>query len=581
MFDELGASRTEKAMQNSEISTLRQTSGAEEKVMSSPELTSMIFAYLKESSNSTVPMVSDQVPTLKVGKWRAFFANLARVNRAFFHASIDILWEVMDTLEPFFELILPCDTLLDRATPAVPLAYWNAISSDEWKRFEVYSSRTKTLILNRKTSPEIDPSWLFYIASSTKRPAQLFPAIKHLVLTSNDTLSLFIAFHVTPQIDRLTVHLDKESKEPDDESSVAFTSSLAENAGKLTSLRLVQPVSWKIIDVVATIPGLKRLSLRVEKHTTSADLSPLNELKSLEALAIEESTFSDAFPSSVGTADAIARESSMDNLTELRVTANCTRQFQVARHLSPKSLRTLKLNVLGDLTGSMAVLPLFILVHAQRNTQLTSLVVTCRKFNITPGSVEDLRGDPRYTIMEPFINALSSLHNLTILSITGASFFSVDIIVQMLRMLRKLPQLQVFRFLPLQMTALEADDLMIPTLGALKQVSRHNPNLRELAIPLDIYVLDDLDLPHGYVSRHGLKKLAIDACIGEETAITTEDSLHMVRYLDRLFPSLETLTEEWRKDTLDWRIWNAIERTLSFCQEIRAQAVNDARLMAS
>ncbi|KAJ2935647.1 hypothetical protein H1R20_g1447, partial [Candolleomyces eurysporus] len=569
-------------MQNAETPTSGQTSGAEEKVMSSPELTSMIFEYLKESSNPTVPMVSDQVPTLKGGKWRAFFANLARVNRAFFHASIAILWEVMDTLEPFFRLILPCDKLLDNATPRVPLTYWNAISSDDWKRFEVYSSRTKTLLLNRKTSPEIDPSWLFYIASSTKRPVQLFPAIKLLVLTSNDTLSLFVAFHVVPQIDRLAIHLDKESEEPDDESSVAFTSSLAENAGKLTALGLVQPVSRKMIDVVATIPGLKRLFLRVKEHLiTSAELSTLNELKSLEALTIEQSALSDAFPSTVGTADAIARKSSMDNLTELRVTADCTRQFQVARRLSPKSLRTLKLDLLGDMTGSMAVLPLVILIHAQRNTQLTSLVVTCREFNISPGSVEDLRGDPRYTMVEPFINALSSLHNLTTLSITDVSFFAVDIIIQMLRMLRKLPQLRVFRFLPLHMTTLEVDELMIPTLGALKQVSRHNPNLKELAIPLDIYELDDLVIPPGYASRHGLKKLAIDAWIDKKTAITTEHSLRMARYLDRLFPSLETLTEAWKKDTLDWETWNAIERTLSFCQEIRAQAVNDARLMAS
>jgi hypothetical protein len=383
----------------------------------------------------------------------------------------------------------------------------------------------------------------------------------------------------------LCIYLDKESEEPDNESSVAFVTSVAENAGKLNSLRLVRPTSWKIIEIVATIPNLKDLYLRIDKYTSGEDLARLNELKSLQTLGIhqsaQESALSDAFPDSVGTADAIARESRMETVTDLVVKANCTMQFQVATQLSLNSLRTLDLDVLADLSGSMAVLPLFLLIHAQRNPQLTSLVLTCRKFTMKPELVADLRGDPRYTMMGPFISALSSLGNLTTLSITGASFFAVDIVIQVLQMLPKLPQLQVLRFIPQQMTALEADELVMPPLGALEEVSRRNPNLRELAIALDIYEPDDLVIPHSYLSRHGLKKLAIYAWIDEETPITTEDNLHMARYLDRLFPSLETLTEEWAKDTWDWKTWNAIEKMLSFCQEIRAQALNDAKLMAS
>jgi hypothetical protein len=336
---------------------------------------------------------------------------------------------------------------------------------------------------------------------------------------------------------------------------------------------------------VAAIPTLKNLYLRIEKSTYSEDLARLNKLHSLQVLYIhqspQESALSDAFPDSVGTADAIARESRMKNVTDLSVKANCTKQFQVATQLSLNSLRTLNLDVLADVTGSMAVLPLFLLIHAQRNPQLTSLVVTCRKFRIKPEWVADMRGDSRYTVMGPFINALASLGHLTTLSIAGASFFAVDIIVQMLHMLPKLPQLQVFRFIPRQLTALEADELVTPSLGALEEVSQHNPNLRELAIALDIFELDNLVIPHGYLSRHGLKKLTIFTWDDEEIAITTEDNLHIARYLDRLFPSLETLTEEWAKDTWDWKTWNAIEKMLSFCQEIRAQALNDAKLMAS
>ena len=96
---------------------------AEVRVLNSPELTAMIFSFLQERpiSDVGIGVVSDRIPTFEGQKWRSFFANLATVNRAFFHASIAILWETMDTLEPLFELILPCDMIQDGTTPSVPL----------------------------------------------------------------------------------------------------------------------------------------------------------------------------------------------------------------------------------------------------------------------------------------------------------------------------------------------------------------------------------------------------------------------------------------------------------------------------
>ncbi|KAJ2913532.1 hypothetical protein MD484_g6881, partial [Candolleomyces efflorescens] len=588
--NEPSTAHTGEAIPENGPSTSPQTR-AEVRVLNSPELTAMIFSFLPERPNSDVGIgvVSDRIPTFEGQKWRSFFANLATVNWAFFHASIAILWETMDTLEPLFELILPCDTIQDSTTPLVPLTYWATISSEDWKRFETYSSRTKTLVLNRKTSPEVDLSWLFYIANSNKRPTQLFPAVKNLFLTSNDTLSLFIAFHVAPQLDILCINLDEESHEPDNDSTVALACSVAENAGKLTSFRLVHPTSSRITMDVARISSLTSLYLRIHNGTSSEDLACLNELTSLQVLRIHqratESALSAAFPEAVGTADAIAQASEMEKVTDLSVRANCTKQFQVATQLSLNSLRSLELEVLPDMTGSMAVLPLFLMIHFRRNPGLTSLDVTCSNFKIIKAEwVENLRGDSRYTMMEPFLNALSSLRHLTALSIDEASFLAVDIIVQMLQILPKLPQLQVFRFTPRPMTKLEADDLLMPPIGALEEVSLHNPNLRELAIPLDINTLDSIVISHGYLSNHGLKKLAIYTFFwddDEEIEIATDDGLRVARYLDRLFPSLETLTEEWEMDTWEWRTWSAIERMLSFCQEIRAQALNDVRLMGS
>ncbi|KAJ2912681.1 hypothetical protein MD484_g7745, partial [Candolleomyces efflorescens] len=271
----------------------------------------------------------------------------------------------------------------------------------------------------------------------------------------------------------------------------------------------------------------------------------------------------------------------MEKVTRLDVEANCTKQFLVATQLQLNSLKTLELELLPDMTGSMALFPLFIIIHARRNPGLTSLVVMCsNRFEIKEEWVFDLRGDSRYTMAEPFVSALSSLVHLTTLSIDGASFLAVDIIVQMLQVLPKLSQLQEFRFTPRPMTKVEADDLLMPPIGALEEISRRNPNLRVLAIPLDIDTLDTTIIPHDYLSDHALRRLAIYTWEGEQTKLATEDGLRMARYLDRLFPFLETLTEEWQENTREWKTWDAVEKMLSFCQDIRAQAFNDVRLMA-
>ena len=85
-----------------EVKTLAISTPAEE-VLNNAELLSIIFAFLKGIICSELRIRPGE---LEVG-WTAPLAQLARVNRAFFHASVEVLWEKMFGVSAFFRMLLP------------------------------------------------------------------------------------------------------------------------------------------------------------------------------------------------------------------------------------------------------------------------------------------------------------------------------------------------------------------------------------------------------------------------------------------------------------------------------------------
>jgi hypothetical protein len=83
---------------------------AEQEVLTSLELVSTIVKWLRfiTLEEEGIIIAEDRVSELPRG-WTGAFAGLARVNRAFFHVSIEVLWERMDSLTPLFGYILPGD----------------------------------------------------------------------------------------------------------------------------------------------------------------------------------------------------------------------------------------------------------------------------------------------------------------------------------------------------------------------------------------------------------------------------------------------------------------------------------------
>lgn len=82
---------------------------AKEQVLNNLELTSIIFQWLKcITFEELVGEDGENEPNLPV-TWTAPFARLATVNRAFFHGSIEVLWERLDSAIPPFQYALPAD----------------------------------------------------------------------------------------------------------------------------------------------------------------------------------------------------------------------------------------------------------------------------------------------------------------------------------------------------------------------------------------------------------------------------------------------------------------------------------------
>ncbi|KAF6758030.1 hypothetical protein DFP72DRAFT_889709 [Ephemerocybe angulata] len=144
------------------------TAGRE--VLNNMELTSMIFQFVKDRTLKEAGLegVDGEMQTMPAS-WTSIFARLARVNNAFFHASADVLWENMATVEPFFGLLLQADSHRDdgHMHGTGILSYYWLITQDEWDRFEIYSRKVKNLALIGANSLKIRTPWLLYLSRTS------------------------------------------------------------------------------------------------------------------------------------------------------------------------------------------------------------------------------------------------------------------------------------------------------------------------------------------------------------------------------------------------------------------------------
>ena len=87
-----------------------------QEVLTSPDLTNIVFSFLDVITKYEAGILppKHEIPETPA-EWRKPFAELALVNRAFFHASTGVLWETMVSLKPFLDLLRPANDTPDQS----------------------------------------------------------------------------------------------------------------------------------------------------------------------------------------------------------------------------------------------------------------------------------------------------------------------------------------------------------------------------------------------------------------------------------------------------------------------------------
>ncbi|KAJ3537347.1 hypothetical protein NMY22_g5624 [Coprinellus aureogranulatus] len=554
-------------------------------VLNSLELMSMIFKHLKEITlkEMGVAIPQDKPPALPKA-WTAPFARLARVNRAFFNGSADVLWENMESVKPFLDLL---QKWMDGADDRSQL-YTSLPSSAEWDRFKLYSSRAKTLCLHAPGTCSVDKFWLFQVLGSKLRPDSLFPALRKLFLTSADDNALFIALSSAPYLSSIYFNIDPLTSDGSDACASLLGQIMNQPTSQLTTLQLSNPATRSLLHNISKAQSLTQLGLTVGADLDNMDLRRLNQLSLLKKLVIRQSLEQQSdegdIPGSVDFEAVLLRKSPLTQLQDLTVRSTGTFHLQVALVLSPSTLKSLELEDIRETPNiDRALVPLALAIHAKRNPLLIRVTalsaLSGASANLPHNVAARFRADSRFNSNELLVSALVSLRNLTYLRIKEIPFFSVQILTELFNMAQSQPQLRTLILRPAPVTSLEADKLIIPPLSVLEGFS--NVKL----VTLDAYI-DCSNVPPPpchYQLNHTLRclKLIQRPRNAAGPLAAPDKQLALAKYIDRLFPQVGTVGDAYVEGSNNWIFWQYVEKLVKFSQEARNQVIQDMGMETS
>jgi hypothetical protein len=435
----------------------------------------------------------------------------------------------------------------------------------------------------------MNTSWLMHLAMSKLRPDPLFPALRHLILTSTDGLSIMIAISSAPHAKLVTINLDSKSNEKDDEVVAAVTASICGVAGRLTELRVHHPTideSHFFLGNISRSPSITSLEVTIpclSQHSDFRSLArchPLKKLVMKQALPHRDNSAraTDRWPTSLKLQEHTSQAPRLPHLESLRVCSNALTHLLLSQKLPLQSLASLQLEIKLDAFDDQLILvPHALTIHSTRNTSLKSLEVVCPGArSIPPEAVASRRGDWQYINFTQLWTGLKGLQSLTALKIVDVPFLCADVLDRLLDVLCALPQMEIAVLCPRRLTDLAADELTLPSMRRLEDVSRHNPNLVRLEVAMDFDAIPEI--PRNYLSNHRLQILRL-LCIPEMVLtlndFSNDELLSLGRYIDRLFPKLESLTDGWKKGSNPWKMWDYMESVVLSFQDLRAQAAAD------
>ncbi|TEB20370.1 hypothetical protein FA13DRAFT_1743100, partial [Coprinellus micaceus] len=459
------------------------------------------------------------------GKWKGPVARLAMVNHSFFYASAGIVWEHMDSFEPFCSILAQVSS--------------SAFTENSWKRFDLYSIHTKTLVLNDPVSLSSNLSRAFHMGSSNGRSGAFFPSLKGLFLNSADPVSFFIAFTVSPHVRLISIDLPPASTTEESKDAIlALTQHLGRTANSLTHAHFLRPFSQRVLGHLQSVSTLQIVQLAIP----SAEYTAIGQsfwapyaLLLWEAFPEQESeeTYTTSRDSYIANLTPWALSHARPARPELLLG---TSQFfsAVANHAygpaPPQPFNTFVLRLCGESLPNAEALGSFTIAKfLGQNPHFTEVMIHGSKKKVHRSAVGRFRSNPAFRNTGAFLAQLAASRNPTAVSFDWVRFPPGDIIFQVLDILPNLPKLTKFRFLPVPISTAEVDALTVPPLSCLEVISRSCPDLEELALLVDLF---------DPVSKLQILYLPPSRGLPQHTV---QQSVRAATYLYLLFPHLSPL----------------------------------------
>ncbi|RXW18323.1 hypothetical protein EST38_g7535 [Candolleomyces aberdarensis] len=341
-------------------------SDAQESVLESEDILPIILlelkgALLEEPLGHTATDASSPT-TGRTLSWKASLCSLLLVNRSFFQAGSNLLWNTMEILEPVFRL-LPWYT----KTRYNGLGNFQYNGSVDWERFNFYASRIQGfhLISSPEDDFSISSSWLLQLFTLHERPDPLFPILQSIIVTPEafpglqvlfllvgPSLRLLEVFSCSEISDSASIPSDWEAyageskegfREEVQANLIAVLPKVSVSSPQLQSFTYRGPVSMDLFLHISQLKGLVSMNLTMA-NAYGALLAPykcLAKLSSLRHLVLEAPLLDalDWWPS--------PEERVNVDLDTLQVTTTATQQFRLRKSIRFMNLRMLVLEFVG------------------------------------------------------------------------------------------------------------------------------------------------------------------------------------------------------------------------------------------
>ncbi|PBK89309.1 hypothetical protein ARMGADRAFT_339697 [Armillaria gallica] len=350
--------------------------------------------------------------------------SLALACRAVSETALDCLWQEIRGMKPLL-YIFPRTLSPDNRQWVLP----DIISDDTWARFEHYSCRVRSIILDAQLRT-IHPSTIFMRLAERQVP--LFPNLQKLNVDMNfaaDTSILF--FLASPKLDDVTITF------PAYADTVMASTSVRTVAWKLPTLRSFtiscvpdgnNPRPLGTICPFTNFSGLRKLHrLKIESHP--ADIEFLVQLSSFPDLTHLQIVISQSLPT-----NGRQTRDGFRSLVSLHITAHVSSMPRILRLIRPGSLTSLtyidaysqSYNEIGEFMQDF---------HAEIVSRFPSLLTLSLKYQTYHGQLAQQYWESTRAVFEPLYglcklqaftyNGMLSLENDTVELLLGPAWSEI------------------------------------------------------------------------------------------------------------------------------------------------------------